>query len=339
MKEKIKLGIIGMGRWARESHLMNLRQLPQFEVRAISSRSKENIEKALKVIEGEPLVFHDWRRLIESEEVEAVIITTPNYTHEEISTCALEAGKHVLVEKPPALTVEGCQKLIDLAKEKGRILQVGFELRYSDLFQKAKEIIARGEIGKVQFICCKEFRGPYLTSWRLKEEISGGTLLEKNIHHFDLFNWFAASNPVYVGGMGGINVHKEGDVLDHAVVGVEYSNQVKACLLMCLFSPFGNELVFEVIGDEGKIECYDTSQKIIYHSGLKPDFAEYHIKPKPGVVEHLHSGTLRELESFADCIREGKKPLADGEAGKMGVALALAGEKSIKEKRFIKIQV
>ncbi|MCD6219384.1 Gfo/Idh/MocA family oxidoreductase [Candidatus Calescamantes bacterium] len=332
----INLGIIGMGRWAREAHLKNLKQLEDvFEITAISSRSEKNIEKAREIIGKEVKVYREWRRLIKDEEIEAVIITTPNHTHEEIAFSSLEYGKHVLVEKPPALTVEGCRRLIALAREKDRILQVGLELRYSDLFQKAKEIIKRGEIGDIQLMWCREFRGPFLTQWRLNKEISGGTLLEKNTHHFDLFNWFAESIPVKVCGMGGKNVEKESEVIDNAFVLVEYEKGIRAALLMCLFSPYGDELEIGIIGDKGKIVCFDKSQRILQYSALKPDSCEYSISPSPGVIEHEHHGTLKELKDFAECIRKGKTPLSDGFAGELSVAVALSAEKSVGEGKYI----
>ena len=336
--KKIRLGIIGMGRWAREAHLRNLRQLNNlFQVHAISSRTEKNIELAKEIIGKEVRVYRDWRELLEDRDIEAVIVTTPNHTHEEIASFALKKGKHVLVEKPPALTVEGCDRLIELSRKVGKVLQVGFEFRYAELFQRAKRLLEEGWVGSPQFIWCREFRGPFLSSWRLQREISGGTLIEKNTHHFDLFNWFSSSRPLWVCGMGGVNVRKEGEVLDHAIVSVEYENGVKAVLLLSLFSPYGDELEVGVIGDRGKFVCYGETQRIIYYASDKPDRVEFTLTPPPGIVEHEHPGTLKELEGFFQAIREGKKPLSDGEAGKWSVAVALAGEKSIQERRFINL--
>jgi predicted dehydrogenase len=335
--ERIRLGIIGMGRWARQCHLKNIRQLPSFQVAAISSRNQENINKALEVIENEPIIFKDWRNLVESEEVEAVIVTTPNHTHEEIAYCALEAGKHVLVEKPPALTVEGCDRLIDVSTRTGRILQVGFELRYSGLYQRAKELIASGEIGKVQLMWCMGFRGPFLTSWRLKQEISGGTLLELSTHHFDIFNWFAEAKPLSVCATGSANIHPKAEVLDNAIVTIEYEGNIRAALLMCLFSPHGNELEIGAIGEKGKIECFDKSQRITMYSAEQQDPRECSIVPPPGVVEHQHHGTLMQLKAFGKCVRKNMQPLVDGTAGRWSVAVAVAAEKSIKERRPVEI--
>lgn len=336
---RIRLGIIGMGRWARQCHLKNIRQLPSFQVAAISSRNQENIKKALEVIEEKPLIFKDWRDLVESEEVEAVIVITPNHTHEEIAYYALEANKHVLVEKPPALTVEGCDRLIDVSKRTGRILQVGFELRYSGLYQRARELIASGEIGNVQLMWCMGFRGPFLTSWRLKQEISGGTLLELNTHHFDIFNWFAEAKPLSVCAKGGTNIHLKAEVLDNAIVTIEYEGNIRAALLMCLFSPHGNELEIGVICEKGKIECFDKSQKIRTYSAERPDSCEYSIAPPAGVVEHQHHGTVMQLKAFGECVRKNMQPLADGTAGRWSVAVAAAAEESIREHRIVEIDL
>lgn len=334
---RIRLGIVGMGRWARECHLKNLRQLPSFQVVAISSRSRENVRKALELTEEKPLVFKDWRDLVESEEVEAVIVATPNDTHEDIALCALEAGKHVLVEKPPALTVEGCDRLIEVSKRKGTVLQVGFELRYSGLYQRAKELIASGEVGNVRLMWCMGLRGPLLSSWRLNQEISGGTLLEISTHHFDIFNWFAEAKPLSVYATGGTNVHLGADVLDNAVVTIEYEGNMRAALLMCLFSHGRNELKLGIIGDKGRMECFDESRRIEMYSAQQTDPREYAIDPPAGVTEYRHQGTVMQLKGFAECIRKNIRPLADGTAGKWSVAVAAAAEKSIREHRPIEI--
>lgn len=333
--DKIKLGIIGMGRWARQAHLRNLRQLPQFQVTAVSSRNDDNISKALEITGEGPLVFRDWTELLESEEVEAVIIATPNHTHEEIACLALESGKHVLVEKPPALTVQGCDRLIETARKTDKILQVGFELRYSDLYRHVAELIAGGDIGNLRLMRCMNFRGPFFGSWRLSSELSGGPLLELSTHHFDLFNFFAGEKPVRVCAMGGVNTSVESDILDNSTVIIEYDRSVRATLLMCLFSSWDNKLKFGITGDNGGIDCYDKSQKIIKHSALSPNCREYSIASRAGIVEYEHHGTLRQMESFAECIRCGVLPRANGLAGKWSVAVAVAAARSIKEGIFV----
>jgi predicted dehydrogenase len=146
------------------------------------------------------------------------------------------------------------------------------------------------------------FRGPFLTSWRLKQEISGGTLLELSTHHFDI-----------------------------------YEGNIRAALLMCLFSPHGNELEIGAIGEKGKIECFDKSQRITMYSAEQQDPRECSIVPPPGVVEHQHHGTLMQLKAFGKCVRKNMQPLVDGTAGRWSVAVAVAAEKSIKERRPVEI--
>jgi len=99
--------------------------------------------------------------------------------------------------------------MIKAAKETGKILQIGLELRYTPQYRKMISIIESGGIGKVQMMWCKEFRGPFdkkVKDWILKEKESSGSLVEKDCHHFDLFNWMIGSRPVKVVAFGGQNV-------------------------------------------------------------------------------------------------------------------------------------
>ena len=96
----------------------------------------------------------------------------------------------------------------------------------------------------------QEFRGPLIPGWRQTGK-TGGIMLEKNSHFFDLFNWFAESEPVRVTGMGGNNVNHDSPLIDHCIVTVEYRNNIRATLLMCLFSEHGSQPTLDIVGDKG----------------------------------------------------------------------------------------
>jgi len=131
MDDKVRYGIIGIGRWAREVHIPTLNRIDQAEITALSSRNDENLMAGLKVAKGHPKTFKNYHDLLDCPDVDAVIIATPNHTHGEIALRALKKGKHVFCEKPLAITLEECDEIIETTAKTGKVLQVGLELRYA----------------------------------------------------------------------------------------------------------------------------------------------------------------------------------------------------------------
>lgn len=338
--DKIRLGIIGMGMIAKEAHIPNLNLVEEAEIVALCSRSRGNLDLALKKAKDKPRIFTDYNDLLEMKQVDAVIISTPDHTHKEIALKALAKGKHVFCEKPMAVTVEDSDEIIRVAEKTGLIFQVGLELRYSDLYQTSKKLISRGDIGQIQMMWAKVFRGPFLPkgeNWILKQELTGGTLTTLGCHIFDLFNWLVESEPVRVVSFGGVNVYKKNETVDNAWVVVEYKNGIRASLGLCLFSPYGNDLEVGVIGDKGKLESYYQTKKIILHEAVQPNRVEYTIVSPPSYKEYMISGCRKQFEGFVSCIKEHKMPLADARAGKLSMLVGLAAEKSIKLRRIVTI--
>src|SRR2546423_1479412 len=123
------------------------------------------------------------------------------------------------------------------------VVLIHHELRYSKYFGKIKELVDGVEIGEVQLVWCKEFRGPFLKKvgdWIQDERLSGGTLVDKNCHHFDLMNWWVGARPKRVCGFGGNDVvhvvKNQYEVIDHASVSFEYENGVRGTLDLCMFA-------------------------------------------------------------------------------------------------------
>lgn len=351
--KKIKIGVIGTGQMGR-GHLRSLRFIDGAEVVAICDVYKMSMDKASKFVTRGVLRFRDYRDLLSVREIDGVIVSTPNFTHSRISVDALRAGKHVLCEKPMATNIRDARKMIEASRKTDRILQIGLELRYAPQYCKMYSIIKSGRIGKVEMMWCKEFRGPFakkVRDWILKEKESGGSLVEKDCHHFDLFNWMIGSRPLKVVAFGGQNVEYKYkgkftklkdkgtrvDVIDNAWVITEYENNARSCLGLCFFSPYGND-VLEVgaIGDRGKLESFQSLKKIITWGRQKKNKRVYNITIPSEVEKLSHNGAVYyEQKEFIECIRRHKKPFVTGEVGLTSIAIPIAAEKSIKEERIV----
>jgi len=361
---KIRYGVIGAGSMGGD-HIECLSEIPQAEIIAVADLYKPNLDSKRKLI-GERYktrFLDNYEDLLNISEIDAVVVAVPNYLHANVTIDALKAGKHVLCEKPMATTVKDCDRMIEAANKSGKILQIGLEMRSSPLYNKIFSMITSDMIGDIKMMWCNEFRGPFLkkvNDWIIKEKYSGGSLVEKNCHHFDVFNWFINSTPKTVVAFGGQDAvymdrgdnflmreqgvwaerkepHTKPDVIDNAWVTVEYASGAKAMLGLCFFFPASHELEIGSIGTKGAIISSYSHNKINYYklSKRKKTF-NVPIDKEKGKLSHGGMVYMEHL-NFIKSIRTGIPPAADGEIGKWSVIVPLAAEKSIKEKRIIDI--
>lgn len=315
--------------------------LPQYEVTALCEVYEPNILKVRKYLEdtGRDIpIYTDYHQMLEKADFELAVIVTPDYLHEEIAIECLKAGKHLRLEKPMAITLEGLWRIVDTWQAHPQIVQIGYELRYAAAIEKMYELLPH--IGTPKMIWCHEFRHPFLKKdglipdWITKKQYSGGTLLEKNCHHFDLFNMFAGSEPVSVYASGDNQViYKDTDVLDNAFVTVNYKNGVRAMLSLCLFSPelktqkHMHALEFGILGDKGRLELKDDNLYLWDREGK----SETHYAYLRSNFESHSEDILRALNELSDCIYHNRQPFADIYTGLNSAITALAAEASAKD--------
>ena len=235
-KKPLRVGIIGIGSRARE-HIDCTVHSPDLELAGLCDVRQEALDRGLKRSEGQGTLFTDWRKMLEDLSPQLVVICTPNHLHAEMSVGASQAGCHVLCEKPMATTVADCKRMIDAATEADRRLLIGMQRRYAPVYRQAFRLVQEGAIGDVKLMNLVEYRGDWAKkskdpeedrriNWRYRQALSGGTMLEKGTHFFDVFSWFAAGNATQVSGTGGLNVYAHRDTLDHATVSICYPREI-----------------------------------------------------------------------------------------------------------------
>tara|TARA_R110002096_G_scaffold122929_9_gene266153 strand:+ start:860 stop:1897 length:1038 start_codon:yes stop_codon:yes gene_type:complete len=340
----MNVGLLGAGWFGRTAHLANLVAMPETTPLAASSRSEASLDAAREIAGPNLKTFTDWKELLKIDEIDAVIIALTNNLHFEACLAAFAAGKHVLCEKPLGLSNRQCDEIIAASKAAGKTLQVGHEMRFQRLYQRMNEMIRAHSIGDVQLMWCREFRGPMRPGWRSSEELTGGMILEKNSHHFDLFNWMIDEKPVRVMATGGRNVLKDRDVLDNAQVLVEYENGRRASLEVCLFAPFGGECEVGAVGNLGRIDTRNQDLFLSHQRFDLPDRTEMQIADSPDDANFVDSsgridrGIRPELEHFVECCENNREPLTDGASAKMSVALCLAAQESIRRQEAVEVE-
>ncbi|MGH2368070.1 MAG: Gfo/Idh/MocA family protein [Chloroflexota bacterium] len=329
-------------------HLQNLLRLPGVEVAALCNTNAVELEKTAQAIPRPVATYTDAAAMYEAAALDAVVIATPNFTHEVLALQAFDAGVHVLCEKPLAPTLAGCDAIIAAGERAGRLLQVGQHRRYNRLYLRLQQLIEAGELGRPVMMWAQEFRGDWAAdrfadhpergrvNWRFSQDLSGGTLLEKNAHDFDVFNWFAGAEPVRVMASGGLAAYEGRDTLDHAMVIVEYANGFKADLQLSLFVPHGFHGRYAgLVGDRGSVKLLEGTQELFQYFRDRRDEVRYVVQEAR--AGHGH-GMYGQHEAFAACIREGRRPAADGEAGRAAVLVALAAEKAIRTGQVVDVR-
>ena len=266
---RYRFNLIGAGTMGQE-HL----RVTLFEGRATihgvydpEPLSVENARKEYAGYSKEALkVYDSLDAACNDPDVDGVIICTPNFTHIDVVRIAAEAGKHVLVEKPVATTIRDAYEIARLADRHPGIFQVGLQYRYKSIYTEAiHEALERGVLGDIKIVSMAEHRMPFLDKvgqWNKYSRYSGGTLVEKCCHYFDLINLFAQSRPrrVFASGSMAVNFkefeHDQGksDILDNAMVIIDYENGVRGSFGLAMFAPmFYEELV--VCGDVGRLRA------------------------------------------------------------------------------------
>lgn len=223
-------------------------------------------------------------------EVDAIVVASPDYLHEQHTLAALAAGKHVYLEKPMALTPEGCDRILAAARKSGCFLYVGHNLRHFTVIKRLKELIDEGVVGEVKAIWCRHpvsyGRWAYYKEgrWQKKRENVGGLLIHKGSHDLDVIHWLAGGRTTRVVAMGQLAVWKdqpdEPDVEDMSSVLMQLDNGVQATYSQCHFAylafreyvVMGTKGTLRNVGDDpatAKVELFATRKMNVFNQVTK----------------------------------------------------------------------
>ena len=194
-----------------------------------------------------------WERVVEREDIDAVLICTPPKTHFPIATAAMRSGKRVLCEKPLAMNSREAKEMLEFAVKNAGILKCGFNLRYHPSLQKTKNSITNGELGEIYYITASYGIGArpgYESEWKANPKfISGGELMDHGIHLVDLAEWYLGDvSEVFAVTM---NYHVRGMPFeDNAFVTLK-TNDGMVTFIHASLTQWINRFLFEVVGSEG----------------------------------------------------------------------------------------
>ncbi len=271
----LRYGIIGAGSMGRE-HIENIKIMGGATITAIADPEAKSIEQASAVAGSSPKQFKDHRALLDSGLVDAVVIATPNDTHVNVLQDALASDLAVFIEKPLATTVEDCKKIIEWETKRSALTWMGLEYRFMPPVNEVIQRTKAGAVGKVHQVAIREHREPFypkVGNWNRFAKRTGGTLVEKCCHYFNLMDLIIGSQPIRVFASGGQSVNhldekydgQQADMLDNAYVILEYAGGIRAMLDLCMFAEGSyDKEILTVVGDEGKLESFLPSLNVRY---------------------------------------------------------------------------
>ena len=352
---KYKFNLIGTGMMGIE-HLRVTYLEGRATIHGIYDPNPRSVAAAKSVLsqidpELELKVYDDLESACMDPIVDGLIISTPNFSHISVIREAIKSKKHILLEKPMATSIPDAHEIYTIAKNYPAVFQVGLQYRYKAMYLEAiQEALIRQSLGDIKMIHILEHRFPFLDKvkqWNKFNEYSGGTLVEKCCHYFDLMNLFAQSRPkkVYATGSMAVNFKtfkykgRKSDILDNAVVAVDYENGVRGGFTLCMFSPQVYEELM-LCGDEGHLRVYENND---FLPGPKPKTnLELKLGEKsasrishpcyPTYIEQSgHGGaTFFEHRYFIDTIEGKETSVATAEEGFWSIVVGYAAQKSIE---------
>ena len=353
----IKYGIIGAGTMARE-HILNISLIENAEVVALSDPHEASLNQCKDILKTKVPCFKNYQDMIKENLVDVYLISSPNFTHIEILKDVIKTKKHILVEKPLCTNTKDCLEIKKLTKDYPSLFWTAMEYRYMPPVAKFINEIHNKTIGELKTLTIREHRFPFLkkiNNWNRFEKNTGGTLVEKCCHFFDLMCLIAKSKPISVYASGAQDVNhldeeydgKKPDIIDNAYVIVNFENGARSLLELCMFaenSDMQEELV--ATGNKGKIETSvpsNESGKISSNLRIGMRDGETRletIEVDKKILEagHHHGSTYYEHLAFLNAIKNNSNPEVSLNDGLIAVAVGEAAEKSIKLKRLVKLE-
>jgi predicted dehydrogenase len=326
----IRIGVLGAG-FMGTPHARAFAGIADVQVVGIFSRSAEKAAALAAEVGAEP--FTDPLKLIGDSRVDAISVTLPTQVHKEFTLAALEGGKHVLLEKPMAVTVEECDAMIAAAGRNNRILMVAHVLRYWPEYVALVQFVKSGALGKPLAATAKRLAGPPRWSeYYLHPEWSGGGVVDLQIHDVDTLNWlFGKPQTVYARGQrspetGGwdlaLTLLDYGDVKAFAEGSVMQAPEYPFTMGLAVLCEQGSvEFSFRAAGVQVDSRDQAGTSLMVYETGKEPRS----LACTPG------DGYANEVAAFVECVRTGRPP-AEGtaEQGRLALATALAAKRSLE---------
>jgi predicted dehydrogenase len=360
--DRVRLGVIGTGN--RGGDVMSwFQKESDCDVVALCDVYDKNLEAAREKTENKAKPFTDYRALLDTKDVDAVLIATPDPWHVKMATDACKAGKDVYVEKPLTFTIDEGHEMIKVTKATNRVVEVGLQQRSGEHYAEAKrEYVDKGKLGKITLVRTwwhgntyhlrkpnfkdkpagldwKAFLGPVkyrefdaqqFYNWRAYLDFGGGQITDLFTHWIDVVHWFTGEDlPLVANASGGVFHYKDGRTApDTICIQLEYPSQWTATFEATLV-PGARGAAIEFLGENGRL--YIDRGSYTYQE------AQQRRGPVPEPVTRRAAKPLeaQHVRNFLDCVKARKTPNSDVVSGHRSALASHLGKIAYVQKKRV----
>src|SRR5580658_557223 len=329
--KQIKVGVVGCGYWG-PNLVRNFRSLPECNLKMMCDLSQERLKHLTALypdVKGERSFDH----MLNGVGVEAVVIATSVKQHYPMAKASLLAGKHTLIEKPMATSSAHCEELVQIARQKGLVLMIGHTFLYSPAVRKIKEIVERGDLGEIRYICARRlnlglFQKDINVAWDLAP------------HDISIILHLLEQSPISVNCRG--SAHVTPGIEDVTSMSLTFAKDRSAIIHSSWLDPrkvremtiVGSKrmIVYDDVAQQEKVRIFDARVDRPPHYDT---FAEFHYAYHYGDTYAPYIKQEEPLKSecqhFLECIQQGKQPLTHGGQGLELVKILEASSESLRQ--------
>ena len=329
----VKIGAIGCGYWG-PNLIRNFNSLPECEMVICCDKDESRLEKMQSLYDNIKITT-DHRDLL-ADDVDAVCIATPVWTHYPLAMECLNADKHIMVEKPFASSSKECREIIDLAEKKQKVLMVGHTFEYTASVNKIKKIVQSGELGEIFYV-----NSTRVNLGLFQKDVN--VIWDLAPHDISIILYVLGKEPILVNAQG--KHHYKKGIEDVALTTLTFDNGTIAFMHNSWLDPnkirsmvfVGSKkmLVYDDISQNEKIKIYDKGVEVPKYYDT---FAEFHFAYRYGDINvpyvEEHEPLKAECSHFIECIKDGKTPRSDGHSGLKVVEIMEAANESLSNSGF-----
>jgi predicted dehydrogenase len=345
--EKVKFGVIGAKGIGR-THMEGIGSCGKAKLVAIADINETEGQAAASKYGAK--WYMDYEKMLDRKDLDAVSICTPHFLHCPMTLKALEYSKHVLVEKPMAISVSEADSMVDKARSAGLKLGVVFQYRTFPVYREIKQLIEYGEIGKIYRInmeaCTFRTQAYYESdSWRGKWATEGGgALINQTIHNIDLLQWLVGKPARLMGQID--TMYHSAEVEDIASAAIKFENGAHGTLQVSIVDAI-EATRLEICGEKGKIESDGDAKRAVMSKPLKeciadqkvwggrPEYQWHEVKPKT----EDKGGHTAVIKEYCEALIEDREPPVTGEDGRNSIEIINAIILSSFERRAVTFPV
>jgi UDP-N-acetylglucosamine 3-dehydrogenase len=317
----LRVAVIGVGSMGR-NHARVYNELPDVELAAVSD-SNEKVAHTIGDQFG-ARAYTDYRLLFDKEKPDAISIAVPTACHEEVALAALEAGIHILVEKPIAATIDKGRRIIEKAQRAGRVLMVGHIVRFNPAIRALKEQLQAGELGQIFQIFCRR-AGPFPA--RIQDV---GVVIDLAPHDVDIMRFVTGKNPTRVYAETERRIHTDHEDLLFGVL--HFPERITGALEINWLTPTKVREVL-VLGERGMFRVDDLTQDLYFYENAQAAGVSW---PSSATLKGVSEGSMTrfalqryeplkaELQAFVKAVTGEAEIAVSGEDGLAALRLALA---------------